>query len=1119
MSRTLERRWSWMRSLHSAEARSFRLVVICAMFVSTLVVPLRTSGEEAAEPVVSGDSKGTAPVPLDVVVRLKVPWKPEGSLSELELKDQRAAIQTAQNLLVAQMEGMKPARVIHFTHVPYTTMTVTQRDIATLLSLPEVATVARAKTAAFSLDETVHLLEADAVWDFGYTGAGQVVAVLDTGVWGAHDLLTGKLREEACFSLQDQYFESTCPSGPTVPHEEGPGAALPPCLSNPNHSSGPCSHGTHVASIAAGHTGVAKGSEIIAANISAWHLDNPTTPEDESGLQATTVTLALALEWVNDLQMNVYANDPAHYIAAVNLSLGFGQGGFQTICDSAPDYQVLFDEITNLHSLNIATIAATGNTDDHEPDPLGTDVPACFSNVISVAASTKDDQWWSVGGLPVQSHVADFVDLLAPGDDIVSATVTGIHDTDSFGATSGATPQVTGAVALLREQGPTLGVESLRDALRFTGKPISVPVAGVGELPRVRIGAALSRDLPGYRGPIGSVQSPRCGGVFETSSIHLEGWAADADAVETQVFSLDGSPVPGGFQASYADATTISCGGSPLCPGVGENLYWDGDLDLSGSSNATHSLSVEAVDHVGNTEGYDWQFTLENDDPELAVTKPLDGSEIQCTTIVIEGWATDYPSSIEGVTYSFDGKASRPLQYGVSGPPAPGCAEPPAPDPRCESGRVWFRPFPPRIQWCCDDFHNLPGQCDCDNWDEQLCADIMDPGPHTLVIEATDKAGRTTHSQTIHITTVNPAANTISVESPNGGEEWPIGSPETISWTSEGTIEHVTIELSRNGGITYDEPPLAEWVPNVGSYLWTVTGPPTEYAVIRVRDAENPQTSDVSNDVFEISPASTCQAGPTTLCFLDDRFAASVEWYNPDSGSSGTGQAIEYSDQGGFFWFFGPENVEVGVKVLDGRAINGFYWVFHGSLTSVQYTLTVTDTQNGTVNTYVKPATGPGATELCGEGDTSAFGGSKSASRDGGASHGSMSSIEARADEHDPTAFSTTCTQDNHHLCLLNDRYRVEVRRGGEPQGAAAITSDSGAFWFFNPYNPEVIIKVLDGAAINGMVWVFYGAMTDLDFEVEVADTETGQTKIYSNPHPYCGEADIEAFDPSQSPR
>ena len=58
----------------------------------------------------------------------------------------------------------------------------------------------------------------------------------------------------------------------------------------------------------------------------------------------------------------------------------------------------------------------------------------------------------------------------------------------------------------------------------------------------------------------------------------------------------------------------------------------------------------------------------------------------------------------------------------------------------------------------------------------------------------------------------------------------------------------------------------------------------------------------------------------------------------------------------GAYWFFTSNNIEVIVKVVDGRTFNGKYWVFVGALTDVQYTLTIRDVVTGAVKTYSHPA-------------------------------------------------------------------------------------------------------------------------------------------------------------------
>ena len=41
---------------------------------------------------------------------------------------------------------------------------------------------------------------------------------------------------------------------------------------------------------------------------------------------------------------------------------------------------------------------------------------------------------------------------------------------------------------------------------------------------------------------------------------------------------------------------------------------------------------------------------------------------------------------------------------------------------------------------------------------------------------------------------------------------------------------------------------------------------------------------------------------------------------------------------------------------MDGRAVNGKFWVFYGSLTAEAFTLTVTDTLTGAKKTYTNTA-------------------------------------------------------------------------------------------------------------------------------------------------------------------
>jgi hypothetical protein len=98
----------------------------------------------------------------------------------------------------------------------------------------------------------------------------------------------------------------------------------------------------------------------------------------------------------------------------------------------------------------------------------------------------------------------------------------------------------------------------------------------------------------------------------------------------------------------------------------------------------------------------------------------------------------------------------------------------------------------------------------------------------------------------------------------------------------------------------------------------------------------------------------SCAPSPAALCLQGSRFQAEVTWTAPGFGS-GKGQAVPLTRDTGFFWFFSNSNVELVVKVLDGRAVNRHFWVFFSGLSDVQYTLTVTDLQTGAREVFTNP--------------------------------------------------------------------------------------------------------------------------------------------------------------------
>jgi hypothetical protein len=102
------------------------------------------------------------------------------------------------------------------------------------------------------------------------------------------------------------------------------------------------------------------------------------------------------------------------------------------------------------------------------------------------------------------------------------------------------------------------------------------------------------------------------------------------------------------------------------------------------------------------------------------------------------------------------------------------------------------------------------------------------------------------------------------------------------------------------------------------------------------------------------SAASSCAASTTALCLNNGRFEVSAH-FDAGGGNSGAAQVVQLTPDTGYLWFFAASNVESVVKVLNGCALGGHYWVFAGGLTNVNVVITVTDTQTGTQQKYVNP--------------------------------------------------------------------------------------------------------------------------------------------------------------------
>lgn len=125
-----------------------------------------------------------------------------------------------------------------------------------------------------------------------------------------------------------------------------------------------------------------------------------------------------------------------------------------------------------------------------------------------------------------------------------------------------------------------------------------------------------------------------------------------------------------------------------------------------------------------------------------------------------------------------------------------------------------------------------------------------------------------------------------------------------------------------------------------------------------------------------------------------------------------------------------------------------------------------------------------------------------------------------------PVGDEFTHFDDESEISLLGEIYCPTVRfrdtLGGEGTGRPVpLRSDESAlFWFYDPDNWEVQIKVLDACPVNGHRWVFVSGTTDVELDIEVFQSRRFATRTYHKPlgEPMRAILDTAAFPCDEAP-
>lgn len=344
-------------------------------------------------------------------------------------------------------------------------------------------------------------IQAPEAWDIETGSDDVVIGIIDTGVdWNHPDLAENMWQNAGEIPGNDQdddgngYVDDNRGWDFVSANRSAvfPGEDPYPRDRNPMDFAG---HGTHVAGIAGAVTNNSYGVAGLAWNCKIMPVRAGYKDSTGAGSFLYSDILA-ALQYA--------ADNGAHVI---NMSFGTTLFGSPPFDD--PIMTTLKLGIDYANAKGVILVAAAGN----EPIAGVITYPAAFENVISVAASDKDD------------HKADFscfgswVCVAAPGVDIYSTMFDNTFAT--FQGTSMSTPLVSGLSALILSKNKTFSNQDVISVItNETDQPISDEYIGKG-----RINAYKALLVDARTDALAEIQEPLEGEVIIAPNVRVSGLA------------------------------------------------------------------------------------------------------------------------------------------------------------------------------------------------------------------------------------------------------------------------------------------------------------------------------------------------------------------------------------------------------------------------------------------------------------------------------------------------------------------------------------------------------------------------------------------------------------------
>jgi len=282
-----------------------------------------------------------------------------------------------------------------------------------------VSAIVKEQEFHVTLDTSVDYIKAKQVWNFGYKGAGEVIAIIDTGIDANHmDLDEGKVIA----------WKDWINNNPSPYDDHG--------------------HGTHCASTAAG-TGEASGGLYTGVAPEASLIGLKVLNSAGSGTEADIIA---AVQWCVD-------NKDVYGIDVISMSLGASRDddGTCSLCQA----------VDNAWDAGLFVAVAAGN------DGPGRNTIGCPGNAWKVmTVGAIDDSTGSIASFSSRGPTIDTrldPDICAPGVSITAAKAGTTNQYTTMSGTSMATPHIAGAAALLIDaKGGSVSPNLVRGAMIST---------------------------------------------------------------------------------------------------------------------------------------------------------------------------------------------------------------------------------------------------------------------------------------------------------------------------------------------------------------------------------------------------------------------------------------------------------------------------------------------------------------------------------------------------------------------------------------------------------------------------------------------------------------------------